>query len=314
MLKQRNRNQFNPLGILGKALADGVEKFVECAEKLNEAISANKNIEKSVTITAAKTDIKTISFPSLLYSSEIQKTMQKIPDVTINQLISKIGNDHTPCHRTYEQVLRYYTKRSSKTFKLSIADSMISTLRKLLESLIDGFEDFNYNFHIQTAYFAYLWTAMIISLKKVHGNSWSSIIVSKMAIAVLVAIIQGIHKEFIISKSISIGYSAYGSLGDLIEKAPNDIKQALPSFLQADNYPTWHRELSANADMSDLSMAMAINMLYTFRIGDVFVSQLVSNDKYSDEILHSVAYSLSPIPVQSEQYKLVRLFPDGKLY
>ncbi len=278
-----------------------------------------------------------ISIPKLSLSSST-----KLNTVTIEQLKREIPVDvenlttdliervytkfaFVSYGATYEDILKFYIDKSADVSSLSYIDGMsafkkvvISIYNKVSSNTISEYGDVLYT---QTIALSIIWGAMMFSLiKKASSNPVSSekTIVSRSVVSIAVAMLQVMHRELPAWKYIGVIYKAYTEVGDWSQKHPTLYKVLFPSiYINTAKYPLWHKDIEkhiGDGNSKELSIGKAINMSYTFRIGDCFIEGMKYHTMLTDEVIRNFQNYLCPIPRSNEIKKLISLYVYNNIY
>ena len=79
----------------------------------------------------------------------------------------------------------------------------------------------------------------------------------------------------------------------------------------------WYKDIEKHigyGDSKELAIGKAINMSYTFRIGDSFIEGMKNHTMLSDEVIRNFLNYLSPIPLEKEIKKLISLYVYNRIY
>lgn len=89
-------------------------------------------------------------------------------------------------------------------------------------------------------------------------------------------------------------------MGDWSRNHPTLYKVLFPSiYIDTARYPMWHKDIEKHigyGDSKELAIGKAINMSYTFRIGDSFIEGMKNHTMLNDEVIRNFQNYLCPIP------------------
>ena len=63
-----------------------------------------------------------------------------------------------------------------------------------------------------------------------------------------------------------------------------------------------------------ISAGKGLSMAYTFRIGDIFIENLLDNTVVSDDVIERTFKSIWPVPSSYESQKMYRLYTESRIY
>lgn len=222
----------------------------------------------------------------------------------------------------YEDILRKYTKKASNKafFAIDFTASAGGFLVNLTNFLKDKASKLSWgdlkemlpDFHVQAAALVIIWTKMLYDLSRCKNLNWSSKQVANLATTIVIASLQLLVRECPYTKPVvSVVRTSYGIYADIMSNMPEDIKRQCPDIIK-NTTPTWHKEIAEAMHVSNIAYSQALNMLYTFRVGDNYVRQIKSGmDK--NTIVRTLT-ALSPFPVDGEEVRLVKLHQHKSIY
>lgn len=226
---------------------------------------------------------------------------------------------------TYEEILKFYIEKSADVSWLANIDGMsaftkvvMKIYNKISDNTISEYSDI---INTQTIALSVIWGAMMYSLiKKASSEPGLSekTIVSRGVVSVAVALPQVMHKEMPVWEYIGVIYKAYTTVGDWSRNHPTLYKVLFPSiYIDIARYPMWHKDIEkyiGYGESKELAIGEAINMSYTFRIGDSFIKGIKNHDMLNDEVIRNFLKYLCPIPHDKEIKKLISLYVYDRIY
>lgn len=273
----------------------------------------------------------TLSTTTKLNTATIEQLKKEIPIEVENLTTDLIERVYTRLafassgSATYEEILKFYMEKSADVSSLAYVDGMsaftkvvIKIYNKVSNNTISEYDDV---LHTQTIALSIIWGAMMFSLiKKASSDPVSSekTIVSRSVVSIAVALLQVMHREMPVWKYIGVIYKAYTTVGDWSRNHPTLYKVLFPSiYIDTARYPLWHKDIEKHigyGDSKELAIGKAINMSYTFRIGDSFIEGMKNHTMLNDEVIRNFQNYLCPIPRDKEIKKLISLYVYDSIY
>lgn len=250
--------------------------------------------------------------------------VEKLTTDLVEQVYTKLAFTFSGS-ASYEDILKFYMEKSADVSSLACVDGM-SAFKKVVIKIYNEVSDNTISddgdvLHTQTIALSVIWGAMMFSLiKKAHSAPVSSekTIVSRSVVSVAVALLQVMHREMPVWKYIGIIYKAYTKVGDWSRKHPTLYRALFPSiYIDTVKYPMWHKDIEKHigyGDSKELAIGKAINMSYTFRIGDSFIEGMKNHIMLNDEVIRNFQNYLCPIPRDKEIKKLISLYVYDNIY
>lgn len=250
----------------------------------------------------------------------------EVENFTIS-LIEKIYKDLSfdSDESTYEEILKFFIEKSADASFFSNLDGMPAFLNVIIKIYNrvsnDTISEYGDVLHTQTIALSIIWGSMFFSLIKKAGSEpvqSEKTIVARGVISIAVALIQVMHREMPVWKYIGTIYKAYTTIGDWSRKNPTLYKVLFPSiYIDTVRYPMWHKNIEkhiGNGYSRDLSVGKAINMSYTFRIGDSFIKGMKGHSMLTKDVFADFVNCLCPIPREKEIKRLISLYVYNNIY
>ena len=220
-----------------------------------------------------------------------------------------------PSSLSWEELLRRYMTASAKVAFLSegLLGKCIMCLRSAVQ-IMGGYVP-----HPESIALAAIWGAMLSDfIKKSGGEPVSSERdrISAFCVALLTFMTQVCHREAPIWSFQLTVYKAFADAGDFVRKKGKLYRCLFPDIdIDESTFPNWHKNLGKHIEsQGNLTMTKAINIHYTFRIGDIFISRLKCPGVFSSEIEEKLATQLSPVPTETELKRLFLLYTQAYIY
>lgn len=228
------------------------------------------------------------------------------------------GNPNHPNQETAEDILRYYIRQSSNNF--DIEEFILNLILWML-----GMP----NIPVQTIYLVFVWAQMLTELYEQDRSTSTFKKILKICVALLVSAVQVVNREYKYAKAIKTAYSLSSTGYTMLRDIPHDVKKAicdmygLPAIPYNDVYIVnfmlgWNKDLEIMADIGNLSMSSAINMVYTYRIGLAYTEtkNVYSNFNQSDTLnaLLTTICNFGPIPTPKQVFGIIELFRKDEEY
>ena len=326
-------------------VADAIDNVIDTISDLINSTTTTTTTTTSTTVTPTyRPTLSELALDAPIYLPKLTlSTSTKLNTATIEQLkteipieVEKLTTDliervytilafASSGSATYEDILKFYMEKSADVSSLAYVDGMsaftkvvIKIYNKVSNNTISEYGDI---LHTQTIALSVIWGAMMYSLiKKASSDPVSSekTIVSRSVVSVAVALLQVMHREMPVWKYIGVIYKAYTTVGDWSRNHPTLYKVLFPSiYIDTARYPMWHKDIEKHigyGDSKELAIGKAINMSYTFRIGDSFIEGMKNHTMLNDEVIRNFQNYLCPIPRDKEIKKLISLYVYDSIY
>jgi len=247
-----------------------------------------------------------------VYAIDVKKIYWSVDDSLINSILSIIKVlDGT----TYEEILR----TSMKFAKM--ANNPIITGFDALPAL-DNLFGLNLieadSFGVQRCGLAVIWSGLLLSLFSKYSCSViesekKNIVKAGVALSLGtgVSFLQFCHKSpESITNYLRLLYEGYNNIRD---KYNQRHERQIPDVLKI-NSP--RKDFALLTDNQKITVGQVLNMVYTFRIGDMFLSVLEEEKPslLSSEVIEKAIESIWPFPTQSDVNKIYKLYTENRIY
>lgn len=271
-----------------------------------------KNVQSAELVTVSKL-LSSYYHQSRVYQEDVKSIYESIKDdlvLTVMPFVSAFGGT------SYEEILMNamdMAKMANNPLTRGI-DAMPMLDNLLKTDLIEA-DSFNVN----RTTLAIIWSSLILAL----FSKWTSVCDGEkhrivktgiaLSLGIGVSFVQFCHKSpESITNYIRMLYEGYNSIRD---KYNQHHEKQIPDILKI-NSP--RADFALMTSCEKISVGQVLNMVYTFRIGDIVLSILESmHDQclyISDDICKSIFASINPTPNAEEVNKIYRLYTDGHIY
>ena len=335
---------------LGNLISDFIEGVSNAAKEVSNRVASDSVTSYSYTmedivtspisldelfetlVLNATTDLPKLSLcrGNLFNYNAIERLYEGIPIEVENftiSLIEKIYKDLSfdIDESTYEEILKFFIEKSADVSFFSNIDGMPTFLNVIIKIYNrvsnETISEYGDVLHTQTIALSIIWGSMIFSLiKKASSEPVQSekTIVARGVISIAIALIQVMHREMPVWKYIGTVYKAYTTIGDWSRKNPTLYKVLFPAiYIDTVQYPMWHKNIEKHIGdgySKDLSIGKAINMSYTFRIGDSFIKGMKGHSMLTKDVFADFVNCLCPIPREKEIKRLLSLYVYNNIY
>lgn len=291
----------------------------------------NNRTEMLQLATQFRTNLESVALvaPVVSVNRNIEGFYNAIPSsvlVVIAQLLPSLeggGGDGGAIAIDDADILRYYVRKAS--VPQTVGDLLMRIIEKVLKKLLDV------NFlplpSATTVYLFCNWTAMLHFLTKMH---YGNVFVSKekivaIVISILAVLMQLLNRETPL-KLVKTIYSGSVQVKDFLSDLPIDVKKWLTEVFDMagvnnsilnlalkNKIVTFNNNLGYFVGIENLSMNKALDMLYTFRIGNTFVQYATTGQGMDIHSLSDYWEKYGPLPEDGQQVEaLLDLFRDDK--
>lgn len=172
--------------------------------------------------------------------------------------------------------------------------------------------------NLRPVFLAALWAAMIFDLSAHDSLNVNEKGVVKLAMSLVLTSIVG-ATSYMHSGGRAFGFKSptaysrvYLNARKLIEdKCPYQYKTYVPNFLKFNIADDFDKFIISE----QISAGKGLNMAYTFRVGDIYISNMIAEKSVDKSCLKKVLSSLKPIPTNEEAERVYRLYVEqGSLY
>ena len=171
---------------------------------------------------------------------------------------------------------------------------------------------------VQRTTLAILWSALILAL----FTKWTTICTSErnsiikggiaLALSIGVEFVQFCHKSpESVTNYLRLLYESYNTVRD---KYNQHHEYQIPDILKVQSP---RKEFAQITGQERINTGQVLNMVYTFRVGDIALSILEKENKgfwVSDDICKIIITDILPIPNQDETNKIYRLYTEPHIY
>lgn len=243
--------------------------------------------------------------------------------IAIVQLLPPLDSPSGSIDLDDADILRYYVVRASKPH--TAGDILIWIIEKVLKKLLGM--SFLPLPSVTTVCLFCNWVAMLHYLTKKHyGEEFLSMKkIAAIGISVLAVLMQLLNRETPLKLVRSV-YSGSVQVKDFLSGLPTDAKKKLMMVLGVkevdesvlnlalkNRIVTYNNNLGYFAGIDNLSMNKALDMLYTFRIGDTFVQFAETGQGLEIHSLSDYWEKYGPLPEDGQQVEaLLDLFRNDK--
>lgn len=254
-----------------------------------------------ISVTVLNKTLSLLESSSQIEASDINLVYITIPNKVVDHLKGFVTA--IPEANSYEDILKYFMDLSIR------ADNPLSKAMKIakIDDLFGEKMVYNQTCAIKNWTLAIIWSALILSIYKKYNTEMTDAIIRK--------ILRGG-----IAFSLTFGvmlmqyeHNNNGSPTNYLRKLCNQYhrfreqQSNLPDLLNLDKLKTSITEVSS---YDKLRMGQLFNMVYTFRIGDCFISNLTYNNSDIMKILQSAW----PIPNDTDISKIYQLYTEDHIY
>lgn len=248
-----------------------------------------------------------------VYEVDVKKIYENIPNELVTAVEVLVKDDS---FSTYEEILKRFMDISA-----CVNNPLIKGLD--LQPKIDnlfGTDLIDCNsFNVNRGSLAIIWSAMLLNLYAKYSSSIVGFEKKRivrgciaLALGVGVGFLQFCHKSpESLTNYVRLLSEGYNTIQD---KYNQRNERKIPEILILS---TPHKTLSYLTDNEKLSVGQALNMSYTFRIGDAFLASLEGlgrSNCLSEDIIFNMIDSAWPTPSKNEIEKMYRLYTETYIY
>lgn len=279
-------------------------------------------------------NVKTVMLGVAVSPEAIFEAIDKSPTFVTNGVLELSNKLRKPYSfsSSLEDILRYYMEQANNAEQATnfikgfgwmtkagcySYDLMVKSYQK-----IDQFKDSTGShiniINLRPVFLAALWAAMIFDLSAHDSINVNEKGVVKLAMSLVLTSIVG-ATSYMHSGGRAFGFKSptsylrvYLNAQKLIEdRYPYQYKTYVPDFLKfnvAEDFDQFIRS-------EQISASKGLNMAYTFRVGDIYISNMMAERSVDMRCLKKVLSSLKPIPTDEEAKRVYRLYVEqGSLY
>ena len=315
----------------GPNLVEGFKKIGEMLGSLfstktttttNTAISSPKMVYATTTINGQKilqSEMQKINglllnyySQPMMYAFDIKTLYWTIDDSLVNSIFSLIRVlDGT----SYEEIIKFAMGIAQKANNPIIKgfDSLPALDNRFGLDLIEAD-----SFGIQRGSLAIIWSGLLLSLftkytSSVNDGEKKNIVKAGIALSLGagVAFLQFCHKSpESVTNYLRMLYEGYNTARD---KYNQRFERQIPDILKI-NSP--RKDFAVMTGNEKITVGQVMNMVYTFRVGDMFLSELEKEKccLLSSDTIEKAIDAIWSIPLQKETNKIYRLYTENKIY
>lgn len=325
ILEPKHRPEVDVIGNLAegvRTIVHGLKSIFATKEKVEvvkpklatqeTVLLYGKNVQSVELVTVSK-QLSSYYYQSRVYSVDVKSIYESIKDdlvLTVMPFVSALSGT------SYEEILRNAMDMARMANNpITRGIDALPMLDNLLKTDLIEADSFNVN----RTTLAIVWSSLILAL----FSKWTSVcdgekkrIVKSgiaLSLGIGVSFVQFCHKSpESITNYIRMLYEGYN---DIRDKYNQRHEKHIPDILKI-NSP--RADFALMTSHEKISVGQVLNMVYTFRIGDIVLSVLESmRDQYlyiSDDICERIFTSINPTPNDEEVNKLYRLYTEGHIY
>lgn len=247
-----------------------------------------------------------------IYAVDVKQLYRTIDDSLVNSIFLLVNvMDGT----TYEEILKYAMWLAQKANNPIIKgfDSLPALDNRFGLDMIEAD-----SFGVQRGALAIIWSSLLLSLFTKYSSSVvdserKNIVKAGIALSlgVGVAFVQFCHKSpESVTNYMRMLYEGYNAVRD---KYNQHFERQIPVILKIDSPRKDFAEMTGN---EKITVGQVMNMIYTFRIGDMFLSELEKEkcSYLSSDTIERAIDAIWPTPLQKETNKIYRLYTESKIY
>ncbi len=246
-------------------------------------------------------------------SSDMRTLMQAIPNKMADSVALELVSSGSGYYGTddVDSIIRYYVELSKDVSSLGYIDGGSSVLRgvawlynRYSSSSLDSLPDV---LKLQTISLCVIWGTMMIRLITSPTQDEKKR-VAKCVLSLAVATLQLCHRELPYWKYIRTVYQVFEKGDDMIQSHPTIIKALFPNInINTNKDKKWYKHLGDYIDGDDeINVGQALNMTYTFRIGNTFGHHA----SCGDDAISTLINSISPVPTEKDINGLLNLYKN----
>lgn len=305
-------------------LAEGVTNLVRGLKKVftttSKTVSApqetvllyGKKVQSAEVVTVRK-QLSDYYLQSRVYQVDVKSIYDSIKDDLVLTVLPYVG---AASGASYEEILMNamdMARMANNPITRGI-DAMPMLDNLLKTDLIEA-----NSFNVNRSTLAIIWSSLILAL----FSKWTSVCDGEknrivktgiaLSLGIGVSFVQFCHKSpESITNYVRMLYEGYNTVRD---KYNQRHEKQIPDILKINSPRADFALMTYN---EKISVGQVLNMVYTFRIGDMVLSILESmRGQYlyiSDDICKSIFASIDPTPNSEEVNKIYRLYTEGHIY
>lgn len=262
-----------------------------------------------------------------LYNCIPSKLCTSLKNCSLRLRTSLIGerNKLNNSNRGFEEIMMEYMDLAGGDIpiKAGISDIVIPKVFTVVEKIIKhfkpAFESFIEYIPVKPFILAAIWLALDEELEEHYLNTTeniNSVTIAKSVLSFLLSSMCGITGYFHsggvglpfpnVTSYIKTLFNIQGTIKEYSPKIYNQVPEAL-KFNVNENFENLTKE-------KQISYAQGISMLYTYRVGNSFLCNILGKNIISIDTVKSIFKSLWPLPQQSESTRMYLLYSGIPLY
>ena len=330
------------LSNLGQAVKNGCKEFVNTISDIvgkKTQTTQTYQIEKMSLCggEVSTKEIQAIDSKLMIYSLQNEISVSnvlEIYDLIEDDLIQIIIDEIGPIDGTYEEILKKAMDRAAFVNNPIIAgyDAIPSVVRFLDRHFRlpgSATELMNIPVGVQRYSLAIIWSSLLFSIFRKYAtvSDFSKKCIARAGIALALGIgvsfIQYYHRiPGSITSYLRMLYEGYDVVRNMYNRGNAllfddnlwQFEKMLPDFL---NIAKKNKDFSSMTGEEKVTAGQSLNMTYTFRIGDVYLTTLEKGSfesSYFRDILRAIASSVLPLPLRWEIEKMYKLYKERTIY
>lgn len=252
-------------------------------------------------------------YQSRVYAVDAIELYKNIPSELVTAVIGAVcPNDIS---MTYEEILKMFME-TARYINNPIVSGLDASpkLDKFFELDLISVNSYNVN----RGSLAVVWSALLLNLWAKYTSRGTTEMVLEhivkggisLALGIGLGFLQFCHKSPESPTSyIRLAYEVYNDgksyYNRFLHKIPSPLAVSRPI-----------ERLSSATDSEIRSTGQMLNMVYTFRIGDIFLSVLEKEKPYVifDNTMERIINAIWPLPTQADMRKMFELYTEGNIY
>ncbi len=279
-------------------------------------------------------NVKTVLLGVAVSPEAIFEAIYKSPTFVTDGVLALSNKLRIPYSSSFslEYILRYYMEQANKAEVATDFIKGFSYITKagcysydLMVKSYQKISQFNDStgshiniINLRPVFLAALWAAMMFDLSAHDSLNVNEKGVVKLAMSLVLTSIVG-ATSYMHSGGRAFGFKSptsylrvYLNAQKLIEdRYPYQYKTYVPNFLKFNTADDFDKLIISE----QISAGKGLNMAYTFRVGDIYISNMIAEKSVDKSCLKKVLSSLKPIPTNEEAERVYRLYVEqGSLY
>ena len=279
-------------------------------------------------------NVKTVLLGGAVSPEAIFEAIYKSPTFVTDGVLALSNKLRIPYSSSFslEDILRYYMEQANKAEVATnfikgfgyikkagcyFYDLMVKSYQKIPQFNDSTGSHINI-INLRPVFLAALWAAMMFDLSAHDSLNVNEKGVVKLAMSLVLTSIVG-ATSYMHSGGRAFGFKSptsylrvYLNAQKLIEdRYPYQYKTYVPNFLKFNTADDFDKLIISE----QISAGKGLNMAYTFRVGDIYISNMIAEKSVDKSCLKKVLSSLKPIPTNEEAERVYRLYVEqGSLY